>query len=56
MKTKVYDDIDTDYTTFRTEIRYYSISHVYVLSGNYYYCKGCGYKNSTMVTKDGDLR
>lgn len=45
-----YDDINSDHLVFQTEIRYYRLSHNYIQSGNYYYCKGCGYKNPTMVT------
>lgn len=37
-------------TSYQTDIEYYRLSHLYVLDGNYYYCKGCGYKNPTMVT------
>lgn len=39
-----YDDINSDHLVFQTEIRYYRLSHNYIQSGNYYYCKGCGYK------------
>lgn len=37
-------------TTYKTKITYYRLTHQYILDGNYYYCKGCGYKNPTMVT------
>lgn len=33
----------------KTNVKYYRLSHQYILSGNYYYCKCCGYKNPTMV-------
>jgi len=32
------------------KLEYYRISHKYILSGNYYYCTGCGYKNPVIVT------
>lgn len=36
-------------THYLTNVKYYRLSHQYILSGNYYYCKCCGYKNPTMV-------
>lgn len=37
---------------YDTEIQFYRLSHKYILSGNYYYCRGCGYKNPVMVVSE----
>ena len=44
-----YTDAEHGTTHYLTNVKYYRLSHQYILSGNYYYCKCCGYKNPTMV-------
>ena len=45
-----YFDQTNGNTHYQSVIEYYRLSHIYILNGSYYYCKGCGYKNPIMVT------